>query len=87
MFVFKHVPEEKGINYIPAVSRVELEVRDHVDLDDMCQAFEDFLKACGYTFDGHVEIVHEDEFDNEIEDEDLEDETDKHKIRDDVFSD
>lgn len=31
-----------------------------ITLTDMCEAFQDFLKACGYEFDGKVDIVTED---------------------------
>jgi hypothetical protein len=44
--------------------RVEFQVRDNSDLDEMCDAFENFLKANGYHFDGNVDIVPEHGFDN-----------------------
>lgn len=30
-----------------------------VTLDDMCELFERYLKACGFVFDGQVDIVKE----------------------------
>jgi len=44
--------------------RIEFQVRDNSDLDEMCDAFENFLKANGYNFDGNVDIVPEHGFDN-----------------------
>ena len=41
---------------------VSVTVEPHLNLTDMCEAFERFLRACGYYFDGHVKIV--DDFDN-----------------------
>ena len=40
--------------------RVEFQVRDNSSLDEMLDAFENFLKANGYEFDGNVDIVPED---------------------------
>jgi len=37
--------------------RIEFHVEDDAGLDEMCDAFENFLKANGYNFDGNVEIV------------------------------
>jgi hypothetical protein len=42
--------------------RVEFQVRDNSNLDEMLDAFENFLKANGYHFDGNVDIVPEDSF-------------------------
>lgn len=30
---------------------------DDLSLDELIPAFEDFLRGCGYVFDGHLEIV------------------------------
>ena len=30
-------------------------------VDELCQEFDSFLKACGYYYDGRVEIVEEDD--------------------------
>jgi hypothetical protein len=46
--------------------RVEFQVRDNSDLDEMCDAFENFLKANGYHFDGNVDIVPEHSFDETV---------------------
>lgn len=52
---------------------VNVTVEPHLNITDMCEAFERFLRACGYYFDGHVEIV-EDFKNTETEDGDDEDE-------------
>ena len=41
--------------------RVEFQVRDGSNLDEMLDAFENFLKANGYHFDGNVDIVQEED--------------------------
>lgn len=38
---------------------VNLEITQHV-IDDVLEAFENVLRASGYSFDGHLEIVNED---------------------------
>ena len=54
---------------------VSVTVEPHLNLTDMCEAFERFLRACGYYFDGHLEIVDESNFKNtETEDGEEEDE-------------
>jgi|SRR6056300_245659 hypothetical protein len=40
--------------------RIEFQVKDNSNLDEMLDAFENFLKANGYNFDGNVDIVPED---------------------------
>jgi hypothetical protein len=44
--------------------RIEFQVRDNSDLDEMLDAFENFLKANGFNFDGNVDIVPKHSFDN-----------------------
>ena len=44
--------------------RIEFQVKDNSDLDEMLDAFENFLKANGYHFDGNVDIVKEDSTDD-----------------------
>lgn len=46
--------------------RVEFQVRDNSNLDEMLDAFENFLKANGYKFDGNVDIVPEHSFDETV---------------------
>jgi len=46
--------------------RVEFQVRDNSNLDEMLDAFESFLKANGYNFDGNVDIVPEHSFDETV---------------------
>jgi len=46
--------------------RIEFQVRDNSNLDEMLDAFENFLKANGYNFDGNVDIVPEHSFDETV---------------------
>ncbi len=38
---------------------VELSTADHITLAEALETFEQFLRACGYVFDGHVIILKE----------------------------
>ena len=40
---------------------VELSTNPDISLPDLLQQFEQFLKACGYEFKGHVNILNEEE--------------------------
>lgn len=42
------------------VSVIEHSV-DAVSIPDLLEAFEAFLKGCGFVFDGHIDIVEEEE--------------------------
>ena len=55
MYSFQHeVPEtDTGL---PAKTITHTIESEDVNLDEMLMAFEDFLKGCGYVFDGHVTI-------------------------------
>ena len=55
MYSFQHkVPEtEYGL---PAKTITYAIESEDITLDEMLIAFEDFLKGCGYVFDGHVTI-------------------------------
>lgn len=44
--------------------KVVIEVGQDADLTEMLEAFESYLKAVGYYFDGNVDIVPEHGFDN-----------------------
>ena len=33
---------------------------DYQTLDSMCSAFEQFLRGCGFSFDGHLDFVDDD---------------------------
>lgn len=35
---------------------ITMKVDPHLNLNDILESFERFLKACGYVFDGHLEI-------------------------------
>ena len=67
--MYKFISEDEdrpcpyGITDPYHTKRVEFQVRDNSDLDEMCDAFENFLKANGYHFDGNVDIVPEHSFD------------------------
>lgn len=56
-YLFKKTPDDKRDEAI-----VTLEL-DHTEqsLDDMCTAFMDFLRGCGFVFDGNVEIVNDED--------------------------
>jgi hypothetical protein len=46
--------------------RIEFQVKDNSNLDEMLDAFENFLKANGYHFDGNLDIVPEHSFDETV---------------------
>ena len=49
--VFQHVSHYQG------QPRTTTELRtEAVTLDEMFAAFEDFLRGCGFTFDGHITL-------------------------------
>lgn len=58
----KFIAEYKHDGHSP-VKRIEFELHDHLTLTEICEAFEDFLRGSGYHFDGHVEIVADEETD------------------------
>ena len=59
-FIFEDTEKEQNSIFDPYhTKRVEFQVRDNSSLDEMLDAFENFLKANGYHFDGHVDIVNE----------------------------
>jgi len=37
--------------------KVEMEINNDSTLPDVIQSFEDFLLACGYRFEGHLDLV------------------------------
>lgn len=53
MFVFKALPSESNRGSTVIVKSNE------VVLTDLLEDFEDFLRGCGFVFDGHLEIVEE----------------------------
>jgi len=61
-YIFKKLPDAPEIRpyCTPDVKAVVVRL-DHTDqcLSDMCEAFEDFLKGCGFIFDGHITIEKE----------------------------
>ena len=54
-------PDRYNISDPYHTKRVEFQVRDGSNLDEMLDAFENFLKANGYHFDGNVDIVQEED--------------------------
>ena len=42
-------------------NKITHEFRGDASLDDMIENFEYFLKGCGYHFEGHLDIVNEEE--------------------------
>jgi hypothetical protein len=63
-FIFEDTEKEQNSIFDSYhTKRVEFQVRDNSSLDEMLDAFENFLKANGYEFDGNVDIVPEDSFD------------------------
>ena len=46
--------------------RIEFQVKDNSNLDEMLDAFENFLKANGYHFDGNIDIVPEHGFEDTV---------------------
>ena len=54
MFRFEHVSEYEG------QPRTIVNVNtDAVSLSEILSVMEDFLRGCGFHFDGHIEIVEE----------------------------
>jgi hypothetical protein len=43
-------------------SKVEITLDTESTLTEVIEKFENFLKACGYVFDGHLDIVQEEEY-------------------------
>jgi len=43
------------------VKSIVMEVQDESSRDEMLEAYESFLRAVGYHFDGHIDVVNEDD--------------------------
>ena len=66
-FIFEDTEKEPNSIFDPYhTERIEFQVRDNSSLDEMLDAFENFIKANGYHFDGNVDIVPEDNFDDTV---------------------
>lgn len=50
-----HRPEEHAP--YSAIESLEVEINDERSLDEMLQAFKQFLQACGYVIDGDIDII------------------------------
>jgi hypothetical protein len=42
------------------VKSIVVEVQDEASRDEMLEAYESFLRAIGYSFDGRIDVVEED---------------------------
>jgi len=65
-FIIKDYPDTlmTGLTQFINNEEVIIKIDPQSSLGDVLESFERFLKACGYHFDGHVEIVSE--FENEL---------------------
>lgn len=64
-FVFKHTTPENHQQYT-AVKEITMTCRDEASLTEMTEAFNDFLRACGYSVgDGIMSGDFDDEYDAE----------------------
>lgn len=64
-FIIKDYPDTfmTGLTQFVNSEEVTIKIDPQCNLSDVLESFERFLKACGYVFDGRVEIVSE--FENE----------------------
>ena len=60
------------LNQPPRTIKMSLDTTE-ADLEELCEFFSDFLKGCGYVFDGQVSIVDTVRGDYGLDDEKLED--------------
>lgn len=47
-----------------AVRNIEIELDDEASLDEMLDAFKRFLQASGYTINGYLDIIEEEDYGN-----------------------
>ena len=40
-----------------AIRNIEITISEEASLDEMLDAYAQFLRACGYAFDGQLEVV------------------------------
>lgn len=50
-----------------AVRNIEITLDDEASLEEMLDAFKRFLQASGYTIDGYLDIIQEDEYNGSTE--------------------
>jgi hypothetical protein len=43
-------------------SKIEITIDSQSTLTEVIESFENFLKACGYVFNGHLDIVQDEEY-------------------------
>ena len=60
--MFRLINERDAI-HIPftPVRRIEFEISSEASLDEMLTAYREFLLACGYSVDGELDVVSDDE--------------------------
>lgn len=61
MFEFIYHPQNYYDRSIKAVEKVEFRLVADSNLTEMCQGFEDFLRACSYSKDVKISWSYEDE--------------------------
>ena len=62
MIKFKHEYKPATWETLNIHSEIEMTLPENGhSLSQLLEHFELFLKACGYVFDGHIELVEEDE--------------------------
>jgi hypothetical protein len=70
MYTFIHEePKREYVHGWPTThhtKKIEFTVEDDSGLEELCDAFEHFLKACGYEFDGNIDIVPEHGFEDTV---------------------
>jgi hypothetical protein len=62
--VFSCITSE-GHRPYTGVDKITIEVNEDATTSEMCEAFTAFLRACGYVFDGDIQIVAPDLEDHE----------------------
>jgi hypothetical protein len=60
--IFKYIQEEGGEDFSPVEVTFEIPTGE-VTVSEMLYNFECYLKACGFVFDGHLEVVDEEKYD------------------------
>lgn len=55
-YIFKKVPEPKENAFDQTTVKMTT-LHNEQSLTDLLEMFQDFLKGCGFSFDGNIEIV------------------------------
>lgn len=64
MYIFKYQSEDN----INGIKSVTMELEDHLVIDEMLDAFKDFLQGCGYVIDGNITVEQEEDIIDDGED-------------------